>query len=87
MAGSSPAKGTLEAVQRVKLFQIEEPDGIARRSRRAGRGDRHRRGGELAEVAFAIGGNAVILADREGFERELPVPPLDAPRRGMAGAV
>ena len=28
-------------------------------------------------MAFSVGGNAVILADREGFERDLPVPALD----------
>src|SRR5262249_31935190 len=34
--------------------------------------------GKLAEIAFAVGGNAVILADREGFARDIPVPPLAA---------
>ena len=33
--------------------------------------------GAAAEVAIAVGGNAVILADREGFEQSLPVPALD----------
>jgi hypothetical protein len=31
--------------------------------------------GAVAEVAMAVGGNAVILPDREGFERDVPVPP------------
>ena len=35
--------------------------------------------GGLTEVAVSVGGNALILADREGFERELPVPGPDAP--------
>jgi hypothetical protein len=63
----------------VKLFQIEEPDGSP--------GDREAPGaaigidasGKQAEIACAVGGNAVILADREGFARDLPVPELDAP--------
>lgn len=35
--------------------------------------------GPRAEIAFAVGGNAAILADRDGFARELPVPPPKAP--------
>ena len=36
-------------------------------------------GGAQAEVAVAVGGNAVILRDRDGFVRELPTPPLNDP--------
>ena len=31
-----------------------------------------------AEVAFSVGGNALILNDREGFEQVLPVPAMGA---------
>jgi hypothetical protein len=59
---------------RVKLFQIEEPDG--------GRIDPTARGaaigidasGAVVDVAFSVGGNALVLADREGFEQVLRVP-------------
>ena len=34
-------------------------------------------GGAQAEVAVAVGGNAMMLRDREGFERDLPTPPLN----------
>jgi hypothetical protein len=58
----------------VKLFQIEEPEG--------GPGDPSAPGAAIGvdaagtelEVAFSVGGNALILADREGAERPLPVP-------------
>jgi hypothetical protein len=58
----------------VKLFQIEEPDG--------GPGDPAASGaaigidavGARAEVAFSVGGNALVLDDREGFEQALAVP-------------
>src|SRR3954452_20455604 len=36
-------------------------------------------GGAQAEVAVAVGGNPVMLYDREGFERDLPTPPLNDP--------
>jgi hypothetical protein len=62
----------------VKLFQIEEPEG--------GPADPDAPGAAIgvdvsrpyAVVAFAVGGNAVVLADREGFERPLPVPSIGA---------
>jgi hypothetical protein len=62
----------------VKLFQIEEPDG--------GPADPHAPGAAIgidtsgveAEVAFAVGGNAAVLADREGHERALAVPDASA---------
>ncbi len=62
----------------MKLFQIEEPDG--------GPGDPDAPGMAIAidvsgaelQVAVSVGGNAAVLADREGFEQDLPVPALDA---------
>src|SRR5260370_1250173 len=62
----------------MKLFQIEEPDGSPVDPDAPGAAVGIDASGRLAEVAFAIGGNAVILADREGIERDLPVPLLDA---------
>jgi hypothetical protein len=61
----------------VKLFQIEEPDGSPSDPDAPGAAIGIDASGKLAEVAFAIGGNAVILADREGFERHLSVPEPD----------
>jgi hypothetical protein len=63
----------------VKLFQIEEPDGSPADPAAPGAAIGIDAGGDLAEIAFAVGGNATILADREGFERALPVPAPDAP--------
>src|SRR5271170_5912816 len=63
----------------MKLFQIEEPDGSPVDSDMPGAAIGIDAGGDLAEVAFAIGGNAITSADREGFERALPVPGPDAP--------
>jgi len=63
----------------VKLFQIEEPDGSPSDPDAPGAAIGIDASGKLAEVAFAVGGNAAILADREGFERDLPVPGADAP--------
>jgi hypothetical protein len=62
----------------VKLFQIEEPDGSPSDPDAPGAAIGIDAGGRLALVAYAIGGNAVILADREGFERDLAVPPLES---------
>src|SRR5580704_11991330 len=63
----------------MKLFQIEEPDGSPSDPDMPGAAIGIDAGGDLAEVAFAVGGNAVTLADREGFERALPVPGPEAP--------
>ena len=63
----------------MKLFQIEEPDGSPLDSDMPGAAIGIDASAKRAEVGFAIGGNAALLADREGFERELPVPALDAP--------
>jgi hypothetical protein len=63
----------------MKLFQIEEPDGSPSDPDAPGAAIGIDAGGDLAEVAVSVGGNAVTLADREGFERALPVPGPDAP--------
>ncbi len=62
----------------MKLFQIEEPDGSPTDPDAPGAAIGIFAGTTLAEVAFSVGGNAAILGDREGFERDLPVPALDA---------
>jgi hypothetical protein len=62
----------------MKLFQIEEPDGSPVDPDAPGVAIGIDAGGTHAEVAVAVGGNAVRLADREGFERALPVPAPDA---------
>jgi hypothetical protein len=58
----------------MKLFQIEEPDGTPVDPDAPGVAIGIDIGGAEAEVAVAVGGNAVVLQDREGFEQELPVP-------------
>jgi len=63
----------------MKFFQIEEPDGSPSDPDAPGAAIGIDVGGDLAEVAFAVGGNAVTLTDREGFERALPIPAPDAP--------
>jgi hypothetical protein len=62
----------------MKLFQIEEPDGSPADPDLPGAAIGVAAVGPQAEVGFAVGGNAVILADREGFERDLAVPAPDA---------
>jgi len=63
----------------MKLFQIEEPDGLPTDPDAPGAAIGIDAGGDLAEVAVAVGGNALTLTDREGFERALPVPGPEAP--------
>jgi len=63
----------------MKLFQIEEPDGSPSDPDAPGAAVGIDASGVLAEVAVAVGGNAAMLADREGFERDLSVPAADAP--------
>jgi hypothetical protein len=58
----------------VKLFQIEEPDGGPTDPSAPGAAIGIDAGGAQVEVALSVGGNAVVLADREGFERSLAVP-------------
>ena len=62
----------------MKLFQIEEPDGGPADPSAPGAAIGIDVGGAQVEVAFSVGGNAVVLADREGFERALPVPEATA---------
>jgi hypothetical protein len=61
-------------VLRVKLFQIEEPDGEPADPSGSGAAVGIDMSGAQVEVAISVGGNALVLADREGFERVLPVP-------------
>ena len=63
----------------MKLFQIEEPDGSPADPDMPGIAVGIYVGGAQAEVAVAVGGNAMMLYDREGFERDLPTPPLNDP--------
>ncbi|HXC27585.1 MAG TPA: hypothetical protein VNV38_06485 [Stellaceae bacterium] len=63
----------------MKLFQIEEPDGSPADPDAPGAAIGIDASGGLAVVAVSVGGNAVTLADRESFERDLPVPGPDAP--------
>jgi len=62
----------------VKLFQIEEPDGGPSDPNEPGAAIGIDAAGGRVEVAFSVGGNAVILDDRPGFEQALPVPPPEA---------
>ena len=61
----------------MKLFQIEEPDGSPADPDAPGVAIGIHLGGAQAEVAVAVGGNAMMLQDREGFELDLPTPPLN----------
>jgi hypothetical protein len=63
----------------VKLFQIEEPDGSPVDPDAPGVAIGIDIAGPDAEVAVAVGGNAVGLADREGFALDLAVPSPAAP--------
>ncbi len=63
----------------MKLFQIEEPDGSPVDPDAPGAAIGIALTGDKAEVAVAVGGNAVILDDRDGFALDLPVPQPDAP--------
>ena len=58
----------------MKLFQIEEPDGSPADPNAPGAAVGIDVSGPVAEVAVAIGGNAAVLADRDGFEVELVAP-------------
>jgi len=62
----------------VKLFQIEEPDGSPSDPEAPGAAVGIDVSAARAEVAISVGGNAVLLADRDGFELDLTVPPPDA---------
>jgi hypothetical protein len=58
----------------VKLFQIEEPDGGPIDPSAPGAAIGLDVSGAQAEVGFSVGGNALILGDRDGFEQGVPVP-------------
>ena len=59
----------------MKLFQIEEPDGSSVDPDAPGAAIGIDISGVAAEVAVAVGGNAVEIGDREGFALDLRVPP------------
>ncbi|HUC09963.1 MAG TPA: hypothetical protein VL985_06005 [Stellaceae bacterium] len=61
----------------MKLFQIEEPEGGPLDPDASGAAIGIDASGAVAEIAVSVGGNAVVLADREGFEQVLSVPPRD----------
>jgi hypothetical protein len=63
----------------MKLFQIEEPDGSPVDADAPGAAIGIALLATKAEVAVAVGGNAVVLADRDGFALDLAVPPRGAP--------
>jgi hypothetical protein len=65
----------------VKLFQIEEPEGGPIDPSAAGAAIGIDASGDAVEVAMSVGGNAVVLADRDGFEQLLL-----APAAGASGA-
>ncbi len=62
----------------MKLFQIEEPDGSSVDPDAPGVAIGIDIGGLTAEVAVAVGGNAALLEDREGFALDLRVPAPEA---------
>ena len=62
----------------MKLFQIEEPDGAPADPDAPGAAIGIDVSGPRAEVAIAVGGNAALLEDRDGFEVDLTVPSLTA---------
>ena len=62
----------------MKLFQIEEPEGAAADPEQPGVAIGIDIGGEVAEVAISVGGNALVLGDRDGFLLDLAVPTPDA---------
>jgi hypothetical protein len=69
----------------VKLFQIEEPDGGPADPNETGAAIGIDAGGARAEVAFSVGGNALMLDDRAGFEQALPIPAIVAPTTEWQG--
>ena len=62
----------------MKLFQIEEPDGGPADPNETGAAIGIDAGGARAEVAFSVGGNALMLDDRAGFEQALTNPAAEA---------
>src|SRR6516165_9144900 len=70
---------------RVRLFQIEEPGGGPTDPNEPGAAIAIEATGASAEVAFSVGGNALILDERPGFEQALPVPAIVAPTAEWQG--
>ena len=62
----------------MKLFQIEEPGGGPTDPNEPGAAIAIEATGARAEVAFSVGGNALVLDDRAGFEQALTVPAIVA---------
>ena len=62
----------------MKLFQIEEPEGGPTDPDMPGAAVGIDASAVFAVVAAAVGGNAAVLVDREGFEIVLPVPDIGA---------
>lgn len=62
----------------MRLFQIEEPDGSPADPEAPGVAIGIDASGAAALVAVAVGGNAVVLEDREGFALDLSVPAPEA---------
>jgi hypothetical protein len=69
----------------MKLFQIEEPDGSPSDPDAPGVAIGIDLTGAYAEVAVAVGGNAVILTDREGFSVDLAIPGMEAAAEDWQG--
>jgi len=61
----------------VKLFQIEEPEGGPTDPGAPGAAVGIDATGNDIKVAMSVGGNAVVLVDRVGFEQSLEVPAAD----------
>jgi hypothetical protein len=68
----------------MKLFQIEEPDGSPVDPDAPGIAVGVDLSGAQAQTAVAVGGNAVMLEDREGLALDLTVPADDADPRQWA---
>ncbi len=62
----------------MKLFQIEEPEGGPTDPDAPGASIGIDICGGPVEVAMSVGGNAVTLGDREGFEQTLAAPAADS---------
>jgi len=65
----------------LKLFQIEEPGGGPSDPGAPGAAIGVDASADHAEVALSVGGNSVVLPDRDGFESALPVPTIAAEAR------
>jgi hypothetical protein len=62
----------------VRLFQIEEPDGGPADPSAPGAAIGVDASGAEVDVAFSVGGNALVLTDRDRLERALAVPDATA---------